>query len=687
MQRRRVIARAVGIGAWCLAGMAVLAAGGGPQGRQGGPPSAANVTPPTGTAAISGVVTDAVTTKPLAGVVVTVSGTPSTPGTGMVGSSLPRARQLTDESGRFVMTDLPGDFTYSISATKFGYFDGAYGRGGLGASAPGRRIALVEGQWFRDGKVELTPHGSISGTIVDESGEPVVDVTVRAYAEIFVSGSRHVASGVEATTDDRGRYRLPAMSPGRYLIAVPSTQHAVPLDVSIATELLPPGQTTAVAESEIVRGLAVLAPAAGNRLVLNPNAPTVPPVAGGRPQVYPTIFHPGVRTLREATAIDLKPGEERVAVDLQISPVPVVTISGILQGPPEAIKGMPLRLMAQGSEGLGRGSESATTTAAADGSFTFLNVASGSYTIVAGRSIGEYNFRAPFAGGGRTPIFPGTRMTTSSSSSVQSGPQGLALSRYMIEGDPRFYGRRTVTVAGSAVSGVIIPLQTGVTISGQVVFEGKTRPTGSPFGMWMTAEPANGDPTLSQFRSGRGAGPPVPRPPTPPDGPPPPPEDFLIEGVQAGEFLLRTLGGVVKSIMWNGRDYADMPFDTTTGRDITGVVVTLTDQSGAVFGVVRDGSGQPAANAAVITFPTDRSRWTGYGPQPTRLRATIPSSDGRYSMSAMQAGDYFVVAVDDELAERWKDPTFLETLSRVATRVRLEWGERRTLDLMRQEVK
>jgi hypothetical protein len=144
---------------------------------------------------------------------------------------------------------------------------------------------------------------------------------------------------------------------------------------------------------------------------------------------------------------------------------------------------------------------------------------------------------------------------------------------------------------------------------------------------------------------------------------------------------------VVKSIMWNGRDYADMPFDTTTGRDITGVVVTLTDQSGAVSGVVRDGSGQPAANAAVITFPTDRSRWTGYGPQPTRLRATIPSSDGRYSMSAMQAGDYFVVAVDDELAERWKDPTFLETLSRVATRVRLEWGERRTLDLMRQEVK
>ena len=52
-----------------------------------------------------------------------------------------------------------------------------------------------------------------------------------------------------------------------------------------------------------------------------------------------------------------------VAVNLQIRPVPAVTISGALQGPPEALRGMPLRLMAAGAEGLGRGAETATAIA------------------------------------------------------------------------------------------------------------------------------------------------------------------------------------------------------------------------------------------------------------------------------------------------------------------------------------
>ncbi len=205
-------------------------------------------------------------------------------------------------------------------------------------------------------------------------------------------------------------------------------------------------------------------------------------------------------------------------------------------------------------------------------------------------------------------------------------------------------------------------------------------------GGWITAEPANGDPTLSQFRSNRAGGPPVPRPqPTP--GAPPPPEEFLIEGVQPGEFLLRPIAGAVKSITWNGRDYTDTPFDTSTGRDITGVVVTTTDQACGISGVVRDGTGQAVADTVVIYFPTDRTKWSGYGPQPTRIRSITPTSEGRYQASTLQAGDYFVIAVDDAHADRWKDPSFLESASRAATRVRLEWGDRKVVDLVRQEVK
>jgi hypothetical protein len=51
------------------------------------------------------------------------------------------------------------------------------------------------------------------------------------------------------------------------------------------------------------------------------------------------------------------------------------------------------------------------------------------------------------------------------------------------------------------------------------------------------------------------------------------------------------------------------------------------------------------------------------------------------------AGDYLVLAVDDESAERWKDPAFLEAASRVATRVSIAWGETKAQDLTVQEVR
>jgi hypothetical protein len=497
-----------------------------------------------------------------------------------------------------------------------------------------------------------------------------------------------VATSVETTTDDRGRYRLSGMGPGRYIVAVPSVQHAVPLDAAVAAGEPAPASGGAGVDPGLTAPLPVLPGSRGNRLVLNPNAPPLPPSASGQPQVYPAIFYPGARSLKDATAIDLKPGEDRVAVDFQLRPVPVVTISGVLQGPPEAVQGMPLRLLGAGAEGLGRGAETATTLAAADGAFVFLNVPAGSYTIVASRTTGEYVYRAaPITLVGSRAMFPGTQMSSSSSSSVMSGPQGTSLSRHTFAGESRYYGRREVTVGRGDLTGVSIPMQMGISISGHYAFEGKNQPLRPTLGGWITAEPANGDPTLSQFRSGRSGGPPVVRPEPAAGAPPPPPEEFLIEGVQPGEFLLRPIAGTVKSITWNGRDYTDVPFDTTTGRDITGVVITTTDQGAGVSGVVRDGSGQPAADTVVIYFPTDRARWTGYGPQPTRLRALTASSDGRFQLTMLQAGEYFLIAVDDEHADRWKDPAFLDSASRVATRVRLEWGDRKVVDLARQAVK
>jgi hypothetical protein len=57
------------------------------------------------------------------------------------------------------------------------------------------------------------------------------------------------------------------------------------------------------------------------------------------------------------------------------------------------------------------------------------------------------------------------------------------------------------------------------------------------------------------------------------------------------------------------------------------------------------------------------------------------SSAGGYQLTTLPAGDYYVVAVD---AAHWNasmDPTFLASLVPAATRVSLDWGQTRTVDV------
>ena len=70
--------------------------------------------------------------------------------------------------------------------------------------------------------------------------------------------------------------------------------------------------------------------------------------------------------------------------------MPAVRVSGTVVGPPEALAQLSLRLVPAGLEELGLGGEAATTLVSSDGSFTFLNVAAGSYVVDVVRGHSEY---------------------------------------------------------------------------------------------------------------------------------------------------------------------------------------------------------------------------------------------------------------------------------------------------------
>jgi hypothetical protein len=62
----------------------------------------------------------------------------------------------------------------------------------------------------------------IAGVVLDEFGDPAMNVPVRALRLGYRNGERFALPGGTATTDDLGAYRLAGLLPGEYIVtAVP----------------------------------------------------------------------------------------------------------------------------------------------------------------------------------------------------------------------------------------------------------------------------------------------------------------------------------------------------------------------------------------------------------------------------------------------------------------------------------
>jgi len=118
-------------------------------------------------------------------------------------------RTSTDNEGNFKLQALDSGF-YRIGANLAGYVgfpqdpnSATYYRTGDSAS------------------LTLTKGGVIAGTITNIAGEPVVNVTIRAYKVRDADGNRVRTASVSQPriTDDRGYYRIYGLQPGTYVVA------------------------------------------------------------------------------------------------------------------------------------------------------------------------------------------------------------------------------------------------------------------------------------------------------------------------------------------------------------------------------------------------------------------------------------------------------------------------------------
>ena len=125
------------------------------------------------------------------------------------------ATTRTDGSGRFQFDGLPAG-KYDLRATKASEGTAIYGANHL--RELGDTITLDDGETRANIMLRFLHSASISGHVYDSDGEPVADVAVDLLRQGRNLGAPILTNYRNATTDDRGEYRISSIDPGQYYL-------------------------------------------------------------------------------------------------------------------------------------------------------------------------------------------------------------------------------------------------------------------------------------------------------------------------------------------------------------------------------------------------------------------------------------------------------------------------------------
>ena len=597
-----------------------------------------------------GRVLDATSNAPIAGVVVSLAGAP-------LPSSI---RVLTDAKGQFLFRNVPqGSFTLRATtggnvqnsgfswAGGFGPQLGPYLSGGFGQRRPGgllQSIDLADGEQIADVVIKLWQGGSIDGTVRDEAGEPLVDVFVAAARR---TSDGQLLNGPSVRTDDRGAYRLATLIPGDYVIVVPQMQAAMPASASdtLATTTNRPlsAKLANTLAPTFTGGIAVGSSLVGTTDRTSGNVLFPVPRENGL-HIYQTTFAPSTTSLSAATAVRVGAGEARTGVDVSMRPVRAVAVSGTLADDLGAVANFGVRLFTLEGDTGAIAFDVGYTSTDARGRFTFPLVPPGTYRVVSQR----------FA-------------TTQFGPDVVLPPPGPPRAADRVGA----FAQQEIVVGDQDVSEIALRLGPGVEVSGRVVFRGSgQRP------------PADAIRQLLVFAS----------PFTPPSRsfPVRPISDgvdakdgFVIPYNAAGRYVLTvndSASASLLSVSIGGKSVTERPIEIGT-TNLSGVVIEMTDRPAEVTGTVRSRGGAPDANAGVVLFTTDRSRWRELRPGARMFRSVRTTKTGSFTLRPILPGEYFVAAIADDATAEFPELKFLEAMATVATTIRVGVSERSTVTL------
>jgi uncharacterized surface anchored protein len=241
----------------------------------------------------------------------------------------------TDDTGHFVFTNLDTG-KYMLSAERQGYLRANYG--GRKYNTSGTPIVLGKDQHLTQLVLRLNPQSVVVGKVLDEDGDPVANVNVRAYKLGYRNGKKQWVQAGSGSTSDIGEYRIPQLDPGRYLVATSQ----------IRARMGPPGQPSS-------------APL--------PDAPDVR---------YAATYYPSTTQEANAAPVDVQPGAETRGIDIRLVKTQVYRVRGRIVMPAEG-RNLPMVMLVP-KDGT-RGASGESPARPPDYRFEITGVSPGSYFL------------------------------------------------------------------------------------------------------------------------------------------------------------------------------------------------------------------------------------------------------------------------------------------------------------------
>jgi protocatechuate 3,4-dioxygenase beta subunit len=285
---------------------------------------------PDDSCAISGQVSNAATGEPVRRALVSLRRIDMSPGVTAVQVSHTVA---TDAAGQFAMAGIaPGK--YRLTAERNGFVATQYGSRGPGKA--GALLTLEAGQKSSDLAMRLTPHGVITGRVLDEEGDPVAGANVQVSRQVYAQGRKQLSRAGSASTNDLGEYRVFGLAPGHYFVSADARQNPM----------------LSQAEDE-----------------------------------YVTTWFPRTADAAAAAPIDVAPGAQLRNIDILLAKLHTVAVRGRVVGEAGAPGGaqrtnFSVVLSARNAMGAG-GNASRGTAVTPEGTFDFRSVTPGSYFLIA----------------------------------------------------------------------------------------------------------------------------------------------------------------------------------------------------------------------------------------------------------------------------------------------------------------